>query len=93
MRIFSTFKIINTFIYNFTISLSILMHEDANQMEALLRAIYRTHNIYCIHVDDKSSLEVCTVCQCVRVYVCECVCVCMCVCVCVCECVCMYVCI
>ncbi|XP_033744779.1 beta-1,3-galactosyl-O-glycosyl-glycoprotein beta-1,6-N-acetylglucosaminyltransferase-like [Pecten maximus] len=36
---------------NFPISFSILLYKDVGQMERLLRAIYRPHNIYCLHVD------------------------------------------
>ncbi|XP_076465396.1 N-acetyllactosaminide beta-1,6-N-acetylglucosaminyl-transferase-like [Babylonia areolata] len=31
------------------------MHRNAEQAEQLLRAIYRPHNIYCIHVDNKTD--------------------------------------
>ena len=40
----------------FPIAFSILLHEEPEQAERLLRAIYRPHNIYCIHVDYKSSV-------------------------------------
>lgn len=42
---------------NFPLAFSIKMHENAYQMEQLLRTIYRPHNIYCIHVDSKTSHE------------------------------------
>ncbi|XP_048777736.2 beta-1,3-galactosyl-O-glycosyl-glycoprotein beta-1,6-N-acetylglucosaminyltransferase 3-like [Ostrea edulis] len=35
----------------FPIAYSILTYKDAFQTEKLLRAIYRPHNLYCIHVD------------------------------------------
>ena len=34
------------------------MYTDAEQVERLLRAIYRPQNIYCIHVDRKSPSHV-----------------------------------
>ncbi|XP_061192655.1 LOW QUALITY PROTEIN: beta-1,3-galactosyl-O-glycosyl-glycoprotein beta-1,6-N-acetylglucosaminyltransferase 3-like [Saccostrea echinata] len=40
---------------NFPLAYTILTHKDAVQTEKLLRAIYRPHNIYCIHVDKSSS--------------------------------------
>ena len=40
---------------NFPIAYSILMYKDVNQVERLLRAIYRQQNYYCIHVDKKAS--------------------------------------
>ncbi|KAL3876239.1 hypothetical protein ACJMK2_034109 [Sinanodonta woodiana] len=42
----------------FPIAYSILMYQEVEQMERLLRAIYRPHNIYCIHVDLSSPQEV-----------------------------------
>ncbi|XP_062569798.1 N-acetyllactosaminide beta-1,6-N-acetylglucosaminyl-transferase-like [Saccostrea cucullata] len=39
----------------FPLAYTILTHKDAVQTEKLLRAIYRPHNIYCIHVDKSSS--------------------------------------
>lgn len=39
----------------FPLAFSILMYRDVEQAERLLRAIYRPQNIYCIHVDSKSS--------------------------------------
>ena len=39
----------------FPIAFSILMYKDVQQVEHLLRAIYRPQNIYCIHVDKKTS--------------------------------------
>ena len=40
---------------DFPIAFSILMYKDAHQAERLLRAIYRPHNFYCLHVDAKAS--------------------------------------
>ena len=40
----------------FPIAFSISMFTDVEQMERLLRAVYQPHNVYCIHVDVKSSL-------------------------------------
>ncbi|OWF45617.1 beta-1,3-galactosyl-O-glycosyl-glycoprotein beta-1,6-N-acetylglucosaminyltransferase-like [Mizuhopecten yessoensis] len=36
---------------NFPVAYSILLYKDVGQAERLLRAIYRPHNIYCLHVD------------------------------------------
>ncbi|XP_078331661.1 N-acetyllactosaminide beta-1,6-N-acetylglucosaminyl-transferase-like isoform X3 [Crassostrea virginica] len=40
---------------DFPIAFSLLVHKDAVQIETLLRAIYRPHNVYCIHVDKRST--------------------------------------
>ena len=37
---------------------SIAFHKDVDQVESLLRAIYKPHNFYCLHVDNKSSLVI-----------------------------------
>ena len=42
----------------FPIAYSILMYKDIEQVERLLRAIYRPQNIYCIHVDSKTSRDI-----------------------------------
>jgi len=39
----------------FPIAFSILVHWHLEQFERLLRAIYRPQNVYCIHVDAKTS--------------------------------------
>ena len=39
----------------FPLAYSIIMYKDVNQVERLLRAIYRPQNYYCIHVDKKAS--------------------------------------
>ncbi|XP_067671908.1 beta-1,3-galactosyl-O-glycosyl-glycoprotein beta-1,6-N-acetylglucosaminyltransferase-like [Haliotis asinina] len=39
----------------FPIAFSILVYKHAEQVERLLRAVWRPHNVYCIHVDSKSS--------------------------------------
>jgi beta-1,3-galactosyl-O-glycosyl-glycoprotein beta-1,6-N-acetylglucosaminyltransferase len=39
----------------FPLAFSILMFKDVEQFERLLRAIYRPQNIYCVHVDKKST--------------------------------------
>ena len=39
----------------FPIAYSILAYRNIEQAERLLRAIYRPHNSYCIHIDRKSS--------------------------------------
>ena len=43
---------------DFPIAYSILMFKDVEQVEHLLRTIYRPQNIYCIHVDKKSALSI-----------------------------------
>ena len=40
---------------DFPLAFSIIMHEGIEQMERLLRAIYRPQNLYCIHLDAKAS--------------------------------------
>jgi len=40
---------------DFPIAFSLLMFKDVEQAERLLRAIYRSQNFYCIHVDAKSD--------------------------------------
>jgi len=40
---------------DFPLAFNILAHRDADQVAGLLRAIYRPHNVYCIHVDALSS--------------------------------------
>ena len=40
----------------FPLAFSIAMYRDVEQTERLLRAIYQPQNLYCIHVDTKSSL-------------------------------------
>ncbi|XP_070580205.1 N-acetyllactosaminide beta-1,6-N-acetylglucosaminyl-transferase-like [Ptychodera flava] len=42
---------------DFPLAFGIIMYKSAQQVEQLLRTIYRPHNIYCIHVDSKSSGE------------------------------------
>ncbi|XP_067677832.1 beta-1,3-galactosyl-O-glycosyl-glycoprotein beta-1,6-N-acetylglucosaminyltransferase-like [Haliotis asinina] len=42
----------------FPIAFTVLMYKSFEQFERLLRAIYRPQNVYCIHVDAKSSSEV-----------------------------------
>ena len=39
----------------FPLAFSVVFYKDIGQMERLLRAIYRPHNIYCLHVDHSSS--------------------------------------
>ncbi|ESO95950.1 hypothetical protein LOTGIDRAFT_64655, partial [Lottia gigantea] len=39
---------------DFPIAFGILVYKDVDQVERLLRAIYRPHNVYCIHIDAKS---------------------------------------
>ncbi|XP_041854003.1 beta-1,3-galactosyl-O-glycosyl-glycoprotein beta-1,6-N-acetylglucosaminyltransferase 3-like [Melanotaenia boesemani] len=42
---------------NFPIAYSMVIHEKIEMFERLLRAVYAPQNIYCIHVDQKSSPE------------------------------------
>ncbi|XP_029431706.1 beta-1,3-galactosyl-O-glycosyl-glycoprotein beta-1,6-N-acetylglucosaminyltransferase 3-like [Rhinatrema bivittatum] len=39
---------------NFPIAYSMVIHEQIEMFERLLRAIYNPQNIYCVHVDEKS---------------------------------------
>ncbi|XP_041363211.1 beta-1,3-galactosyl-O-glycosyl-glycoprotein beta-1,6-N-acetylglucosaminyltransferase-like [Gigantopelta aegis] len=39
---------------DFPIAFSIMVYKHAEQVERLLRAIYRPYNVYCVHVDKKS---------------------------------------
>ena len=41
---------------DFPIAFSVLVFKDVEQVEMLLRAIYRPHNVYCIHIDKKSPI-------------------------------------
>ena len=41
-----------------TLCYSILFYKDVDQVESLLRAIYRPHNFYCLHVDNESNQTV-----------------------------------
>jgi hypothetical protein len=43
---------------DFPLAFIILMNKDVEQFERLLRTIYRPQNVYCIHVDEKSSGDV-----------------------------------
>ena len=40
---------------NFPIAFSVLVHDNIEQLDRFLQAIYRPSNYYCIHVDAKSS--------------------------------------
>lgn len=40
---------------DYPLAFDILVHKDVEQFERLLRAIYRPQNVYCVHVDRKSS--------------------------------------
>ncbi|XP_026221623.1 beta-1,3-galactosyl-O-glycosyl-glycoprotein beta-1,6-N-acetylglucosaminyltransferase 3-like [Anabas testudineus] len=42
---------------DFPIAYSMVIHEKIEMFERLLRAIYAPQNIYCVHVDQKSSQE------------------------------------
>lgn len=39
------------------IAFSLLFYKDIEMAERLLRAVYRPHNVYCLHLDKKSSLS------------------------------------
>ncbi|XP_060702467.1 beta-1,3-galactosyl-O-glycosyl-glycoprotein beta-1,6-N-acetylglucosaminyltransferase-like [Hemiscyllium ocellatum] len=41
----------------FPIAYSVVVHQRTDQFERLLRTIYTPQNIYCIHIDNKSSLD------------------------------------
>ena len=43
---------------DFPLAYAILVYKDVQQMEYLLRAIYRPQNRYCIHVDKKATDDV-----------------------------------
>ncbi|XP_069018391.1 beta-1,3-galactosyl-O-glycosyl-glycoprotein beta-1,6-N-acetylglucosaminyltransferase 3 [Embiotoca jacksoni] len=42
---------------NFPIAYSMVIHEKIEMFERLLRAVYAPQNIYCVHVDQKSSTD------------------------------------
>ncbi|KAK0146080.1 Beta-1,3-galactosyl-O-glycosyl-glycoprotein beta-1,6-N-acetylglucosaminyltransferase [Merluccius polli] len=42
---------------DFPIAYSMVIHEKVGMFERLLRALYRPQNIYCVHVDKKSSRD------------------------------------
>ncbi len=44
--------------YEFPLAFSILVYYNVEQLERLLKLIYRPQNVYCIHIDLKSSFEV-----------------------------------
>ncbi|XP_002733297.1 beta-1,3-galactosyl-O-glycosyl-glycoprotein beta-1,6-N-acetylglucosaminyltransferase-like [Saccoglossus kowalevskii] len=43
---------------DFPLAYGIYIYKSVNQVEQLLRTIYRPHNIYCIHVDRKSPKNI-----------------------------------
>ena len=43
---------------DFSIAFSLVVFKDVEQIERLLRAIYRPQNYYCLHVDTKSNQKV-----------------------------------
>ena len=43
---------------DFPLAFSILLYKDVEQFERLLRAVYRPQNVYCVHVDNKSSTAI-----------------------------------
>ena len=42
---------------DFPLAFTILTYQHAEQFQRFLKSIYRPHNIYCIHVDNKSKSE------------------------------------
>ena len=48
--------LIDDFEYQFPLAYSILTYNNVEQFERMLLAIYRPHNIYCIHIDNKSNI-------------------------------------
>ena len=42
----------------FPLAYSIIIYKDVEQFERLLRAVYRPQNVYCVHVDGKSSVAI-----------------------------------
>ncbi|KAG9479261.1 hypothetical protein GDO78_012764 [Eleutherodactylus coqui] len=42
---------------NFPLAYAIVLHKEFNTFEKLFRAIYMPQNVYCIHVDEKSSAD------------------------------------
>ncbi|XP_067824233.1 beta-1,3-galactosyl-O-glycosyl-glycoprotein beta-1,6-N-acetylglucosaminyltransferase-like [Heptranchias perlo] len=40
-----------------SIAYSVVIHQRADQFERLLRTIYMPQNIYCVHIDNKSSID------------------------------------
>ena len=42
----------------FPLAFSVLLYKDVEQVERLLRAIYRPQNVYCLHVDRKAAVSV-----------------------------------
>ena len=43
---------------DFPVAFGIYVYRDAGQFERLLRAIYRSHNLYCVHLDNSTNEEV-----------------------------------
>ena len=43
--------------FDFSIAFGILVYKDVEQVERLLRAIYRPQHFYCLHVDNKTNAE------------------------------------
>lgn len=43
---------------SFPLAFAMKIHVNANQAHRLLRYIYHEHNVYCIHVDKKSAVEI-----------------------------------
>lgn len=55
--VFVRYKVTD-FELKFPIAYSILVYNNVEQLERLLKSVYRAHNVYCIHVDLKSSSRV-----------------------------------
>lgn len=55
---------ISTTVYEdeFPIAFSVIVYSDISRFVRLLRAVYRPSNVYCVHVDQKSSDEFKVIC-------------------------------
>ncbi|XP_025096271.1 N-acetyllactosaminide beta-1,6-N-acetylglucosaminyl-transferase-like isoform X2 [Pomacea canaliculata] len=43
---------------DFPLAFNVLLYKDVDQLHMLLRAIYRPHNVYCLHVDGYANASV-----------------------------------
>jgi hypothetical protein len=50
--------IVTDFEESFPLAYIIMLNEEVEEFERFLRTIYRPHNVYCIHVDQKSAAAV-----------------------------------
>ncbi|KAL4221385.1 hypothetical protein ACF0H5_019643 [Mactra antiquata] len=42
---------------NFPLAFGLIVYRDVEQIERLIRSIYRPHNFYCIHIDSKLQMK------------------------------------